>query len=559
MASELRVHLSLVGYAASSLARRWQRTAAVAGGLVLAVALVSAVLSLTDALRAEAGRSRAASPDLVVQRMLGGRPALIDEATSASIQKLPGVASVVPRVWGYLFLPAIQGNVTVMGQAESSEFPIGALLAGRGLTKGERGACVLGRELAAALGVQAGDKLRFPAVGSANRSCTVVGLFASPVSLYTADVALVPEADARALLDLPAGQATDLAVTLTNPDESSVIASAVIEKNPSARVLEKRLYERVHTLSYGRRAGLVLGASLPALLALLALAYDRAAGLGAGERREIAILKACGWSTGDVLAVKMYESLVVALIASLCGMLLAYLWAFVLGAPGLREVLGGWSTLYPTAKLTPEVTLGQILGLSALVTAPYVALSVGPSWRAAIVDPMEALRGGLSISRSPRLTRRRGRRCDPGARVSDPRRRVLQEGQRSPTHLPPGQRRGAVSRQLRQLPGSRAAERQGRHAGARRAVARRRPGRLPAARPPVRARRHGRRRVRRRSRRRSALRAVRDDGVGGRVHRPRRWRRGGCVGCVEHVGRVGRRQGLTAHACARRRPCSQSP
>jgi ABC-type lipoprotein release transport system permease subunit len=388
-------HLALLAYALGALRRRRRRTLAVASGLAAAVALLSAVFFLTDALQAEAAQERRFAPDLVVQRLVGGRPALVPAGWRSQIEGRPGVSRVTPRVWGYLFLPALQGNVTVVGQTPQGEALPPALLAeGRLPAEGEAEGCALGRGLARALGVRTGDRVRFPGPNDRGPSCVVTGVFSSEVDLFTSDVALVSEREARRLLGLPDGEATDLAVTLTTPDESPVLAAALAAALPGGRVLEKRLLERVHGLSFGRRSGLVLGASLPALLVLLVLAQDRSAGLGAPERREIAVLKASGWSSGDVLEAKLYEATLVALAATALGMALGFAWVFALGAPGLREVLAGWATLYPALRLTPQVTLGQLLGLQALVAGPFVALSVAPAWRAATLDPMEAMRDG---------------------------------------------------------------------------------------------------------------------------------------------------------------------
>ncbi|HEU4413082.1 MAG TPA: ABC transporter permease [Polyangiaceae bacterium] len=404
--SALGAQLDLLAFALGALGRRGGRTWALVGGLASAMALLSAVVFLTEALRAEAARARANAPDLVVQRLVGGRPALVDVASAEALRPLPGVASVRPRVWGYLFLASLQGNVTIVGGsgAPAAGAPGGAPPAdgGAALAQGVMlrgpGECVLGLRLAEALGVRVGDKVAFPAAGGDEHgpgtALRVVGLFSSPVALWTSDVALVHDDDARTLLGVPPGAATDLALALTNPDESAVVAKKTLLALPGARVLERRLLERVHTLSYGRRAGFVLGASLPALLALLALAWDRLSGLGPAERREIAVLKAAGWSTADVVAEKLYEALLVGAGAGALGLVAGYLWAFALGAPGLREVLAGWSVLYPDTRLTPAVDAAQLFGLLALVTAPYLALSVGPAWRAATLDPLEAMRQG---------------------------------------------------------------------------------------------------------------------------------------------------------------------
>ncbi|HVJ93318.1 MAG TPA: FtsX-like permease family protein, partial [Labilithrix sp.] len=191
---------------------------------------------------------------------------------------------------------------------------------------------------------------------------------------------------------LPDGDATDIAVTVANPAETRVVARTILDRIPGARVIERDLLERVYHLAYGRRAGLVLGASIPALLALFVLAWDRASGIGADERREIAILKAVGWSTADVLWAKLFESILVGAAATALGLLLGYLWVFWLGAPGLRPALVGWSVLYPRASLTPVVDVAQLLGISLAVLGPFVLLSVVPAWRAATTDPLDAMR-----------------------------------------------------------------------------------------------------------------------------------------------------------------------
>jgi ABC-type lipoprotein release transport system permease subunit len=532
-----RAHLALLGYALGAIRRRAGRTAALLGGLAAAVALLSAVVFLTDALRAEARRARGAAADLVLQRLQGGRPALVDPAVAERVARMPGVAAATPRVWGYVFLPSIQGNVTVVGLPRAGPAPLPglALASGRAPAPGERGACLLGRDLAVSIGLRTGDKLRFPAPDDRGPACKVVGLFSSAVALFTSDVVLMDEDDARAVLLLPAGSATDIAVTLTTPDESSVLAGELVGLFPGARVVERALLERVHALAYGRRSGFVLGASLPALLALLVLAYDRASGLGAAERREIAVLKAAGWSSADVLTEKLYESLLVALTATTLGLVAGYAWAFWLGAPGLREALAGWSTLYPSLRLTPEVTFAQLLGLSTLVAAPYVALSIGPAWRAASLDPMEALRGslphGTTLSspaspaspagpRSPagRMLPRPGGHPRGGAarpRVA-PRRRGLQ--QRSPV----APRSLAEPRLRRHAAGLRGAPRRrtrNQPPGPRHAHRRRPHRRVPPARPAVPPHRHRRGPLRRRSRRRQALRAVPGQRLGRAVHR----------------------------------------
>jgi ABC-type lipoprotein release transport system permease subunit len=386
---------SLLAFALSALARRKARAFALGGGLVFAVALVAAVVFLTEALRAEAERAHDANPDIVVQRLVGGRPTTIASASVDKIKNIPSVRTATPRVWGYVFLPSLQGNVTIVGTAKDApalSMANGTLAEGRDLAPGAH-EMIAGVELARFLGMRPGDELGLPSADPRAKPMKLVGTFDSRLDLWTADVVLCDEDDARALLGVPDGEAIDVAVTLGNPQEARIVAATIVDELPGTRVIERDLLARVYHLAYGRRAGLVLGATIPALLALLVLAWDRASGVGPDERREIAILKAVGWSTSDVLWAKLFESLLVGAAATALGLLLAYAWVFWIGAPGLRPALVGWSVLYPKSKLTPAVDVAQLIGITLMVLGPFALLSVVPAWRAASADPVESMRG----------------------------------------------------------------------------------------------------------------------------------------------------------------------
>jgi ABC-type lipoprotein release transport system permease subunit len=183
-----------------------------------------------------------------------------------------------------------------------------------------------------------------------------------------------------------------VAVDLGNPEEATVVTRAIHDKEPELRVLDKRILARTYQLTYGRRAGIVLAAALPALFAMLIVAWERMSGLAPSERREIAVQKAVGWSTADVLYAKLYESILVGVLAFGAGVTLAYTWVFLLGAPLLREVLSGWSVLYPEVALTPAVDPADLVGVAAMVLLPFFSAAIFPAWRAAIVDPLQAMR-----------------------------------------------------------------------------------------------------------------------------------------------------------------------
>lgn len=114
---------ALLEYALGGLRRRAGKHLAMTIGLAFVVGLYASALFLAESLREVWRTSLVEAPDLVVQRMEGGRPALIEESVARGLiaEGTPGVRAVEPRVWGYLFVEAIAANVTIVaGAAEAN-------------------------------------------------------------------------------------------------------------------------------------------------------------------------------------------------------------------------------------------------------------------------------------------------------------------------------------------------------------------------------------------------------------------------------------------------------
>jgi predicted lysophospholipase L1 biosynthesis ABC-type transport system permease subunit len=191
---------------------------------------------------------------------------------------------------------------------------------------------------------------------------------------------------------MPGGSATDFAVDVFPPEESHVVAGAIVETLRGVRVIDRESLGRSFELTFDARAGLLSATLLPALLALLLLAWERLTGLADEERREIGVLKAIGWTTSDVLRARLIEAGLVALSGTLIGIALAYVHAFVLGAPLLAPALFGWSNLRPELVLAPSTDPFELLALLGAVVIPFAGISIVPAWRAANVDPDRLLR-----------------------------------------------------------------------------------------------------------------------------------------------------------------------
>jgi ABC-type lipoprotein release transport system permease subunit len=386
--------LALLRFAMGSLARRRVRNLAVGLGLTFIAWYLASVFFLVDSLRHEYRAGTNEIPDITVQRLVAGRPGLLDPATAEPIREIPGVIRVHPRVWGYVFFPSLSGNLTVVA-ADLNDAEVKADLASLivdGRLPEAAGDMILGRSFSDFLGMGVGTGIGLEVAGRIT-SLQIVGLFSAESALYDGDVLITDAVTARSLLNLGEQEVTDLAVWISTPDEATVIAKKIAAMLPQARILDKELMSRAYELTFNMRGGTVAAMLLPAFLAFLLLAWDRLTSLGPLARREVAVLKAIGWENSDILAARMWESTLLAACATAAGLLLAYVFVFLAGAPLMSSALFGWSAIYPVLNLTPAVDLMQLLSLMAWIVVPFVALSVVPAWRAAVVPAGEAVRG----------------------------------------------------------------------------------------------------------------------------------------------------------------------
>ena len=66
------------------------------------------------------------------------------------------------------------------------------------------------------------------------------------------------------------------------------------------------------------------------------------------QNLKLGFLKSLGFSTSDIIQVRLIESLVLGTLAGAIGLTVGILFDGVLGAPVLRDFMLGWANLYPS-------------------------------------------------------------------------------------------------------------------------------------------------------------------------------------------------------------------
>ena len=368
---------ALLDFSVSSLARRKGKTLGLLTVYLVVVFVLASAMLFSHALRREAAAVLAGTPEVLVQRLIAGRHDLIPAGHLEAIRAIRGVKSAEGRLWGYLFDPAAAANYTLMVPPADAPAP---------------GPAVIGSGVASVRGAALGDVMSFRAHDGQLVSFTIGGIVERDSALVSADLFLVSATDYRRLFGIPADRFTDIVVAVRNPREVRTVAEKIDAALPDTRIILRDEIKRTYESVFDWREGMVLLLLAGAVLAFFIFAWEKASGLSAEERREIGILKAVGWETGDVIALKSLEGLLVSATAFLLGYIAAWLHVFLWGAPLFEPVLKGWSVLYPDFRLTPHVDELQVATLFFFTVFPYTLANVVPIWRAATVDPDQVMR-----------------------------------------------------------------------------------------------------------------------------------------------------------------------
>lgn len=346
--------------------------------------LLASVMFFTGAIRKEAALTLDNAPEIIVQRLVAGRQSTIPIRYIEPIAAIPGVQSVAARRWGYYYDSQNGANYTVMVNDDLKD-SAGGILIGAGVSR---------RRTGSGLGnpIRKNDRIPFKAYDGSSLMLTVKGIFPATSELISSDLILVSEKDFINLFSFPAGEATDLVLTVKNSREMTTIATKITRIFPDSRPILKQEILRTYEAIFNWRAGLITVILSGSFLAFMILAWDKATGLRADEKREIGILKAIGWETSDILLMKFWEGTALSLSAFLAGVLMAYLHIFVTDSMLFVPVLKGWSVLYPDFKLTPFISAYEMAVLFFLTVIPYTVATIVPSWRSATIDPDSVMR-----------------------------------------------------------------------------------------------------------------------------------------------------------------------
>jgi lipoprotein-releasing system permease protein len=380
-------------------------------GIVLGVAALIVVMSVMNGFRHD-----------LMDKMIGlnghmflqgvETPLTDYEAVTDRVGKVPGVTLALPLVEGQAFASSPYGSSGALvrgirGQdLERLPGVVGHITQGSlaGFDQGQ--GVAVGSKLAEHLSLRVGDKLTIMSPHGAEtpfgvmprmKAYTVAAIFQIGMSTLDNTFIFMPLAEAQTFFNYD-GQANVIEVYVADPDNMDAMRKAIgpAEQRPMIdtdwRQLNRSFFDVLAVESnvmFAILALIMLVAALNIISGLIMLVQDKA--------RAIAVLRTMGATRGAVMRIFLITGATIGVVGTAVGLVLGLLVAY--NVEPIRKGLA-WLTganLFPSefyflSQLPSRVETTDVLSVAALALFLSIAATIYQSWRAARLDPVEALR-----------------------------------------------------------------------------------------------------------------------------------------------------------------------
>lgn len=397
---------NLFNYALGCIKRYKVRTLVILICLAVSASVFSSVAFIKDGLTVQGQLSLKNSPDITVQGISAGRQAPLNTSYISYIQQSAGVSAVVPRVWGYAnignSLLVIVGvdlqDTTVNQQGNLNISSIYPLESGSFFDAQSNNTVVIGKAVADLLGARVGSILTILSESNQPIQYVVGGIFNTESSIYNADMILMNINAARTFFNVPDDKVTDLMVYVSNidPANQKTLVNYVareISNLPNCRIVTKDVLIQAQQTTYGDRAGFFSVVWYVILISVAIIAFNQTVVVGHESKFEVGLLKSLGFSTSDVIKVRLIETAILGTVATAIGLTIGIVYDVMLGAPVIKDFMMGWATLYPGFSVPVFISPQTLLFVFAVTIVPLLFATVVPTWLNATVDPDIAMRG----------------------------------------------------------------------------------------------------------------------------------------------------------------------
>ena len=364
---------------------------------ILIVFLISSVLFISNSLKKEAFSTLENQSDFVIQKINSGK--ILDTPISwiEDFSSINGIKNTQQRVYGqYYFMPE---NVyfTIVGLdlfEENTNKNLRELLKILNISDFlKNDSMIIGNGIKKIF-----DKYHYfdsYDFKLSNNKLTTVKIFKDlpqEANLVANDLIIMDINLAKIILNINEEDSTDIVLNVPNNLERQNIKEQLILKHSNIRILQKESLKKEYENMFNYKGGIFLVLFIVVIFTFILILYQRYSMISSNDKKEIGILKAVGWSIKDIIKLKIIENFIVGFMAFIIGIIISYIFVFILNAPILKNIFIGFSNIQNDFILNPNIDFTIIVTLFLFFIIPFLSAILIPVWKISIIDANESMK-----------------------------------------------------------------------------------------------------------------------------------------------------------------------
>ena len=364
---------------------------------ILIVFLISSVLFISNSLKKEVFSTLDNQSDFIIQKTNNGK--IFDTPISwvEDFSSINGVKNVQQRVYGqYYFMPE---NVyfTIVGVdlfEENTNKNIKELLSILNISDFLRNdSMIIGNGIKKIFDkYHYFDSYDFKLLDKQSLNVKIFKDLPQEANLVANDLIIMDINLAKKILNIDEENSTDIVLNVPNDLEKQNIKEQLILKHSNIRILQKESLKKEYENMFNYKGGIFLVLFIVVIFTFILILYQRYSMISSSDKKEIGILKAVGWSIKDIIKLKIIENFIVGFMAFIIGVIIAYIFVFILNAPILKNIFIGFSNVQNDFILNANIEFSTLITLFLFFIIPFLSAVLIPVWKIAVIDANESMK-----------------------------------------------------------------------------------------------------------------------------------------------------------------------
>lgn len=236
------------------------------------------------------------------------------------------------------------------------------------------------------------DTYNFTLANGGSKNVKIFAVLPKNNNLIANDFIILDINLARKIANINDDFVTNITLNVPNSLEINSVKNRILNLDNSLIVVTKDELKRKYENIFNYKGGIFLILYIFVFLTFLLILYQRYSQINSADKKQIAILKALGYSIKDLIKIKFFENFVIAFCAYILGVIFAYIYIFYFDAFLLKNIFIGFSSLRNDFVVPIYVDLSSLLIIFIFFVVPFLSAVLIPTWRISTVEAYENLR-----------------------------------------------------------------------------------------------------------------------------------------------------------------------